>query len=433
MASPARTPDTIADALRYYGERMGLRKRLESAMSLDQPKDQDVGDIAADIALGFTPLQYPQAARDFERARRESDPIGMGLASLAAIPVVGGVSKAAGRLRKMEDVVAARKAAMEAAQINAARPVAEGGLGLHAANTPMERAQAMGFEPDRPLYHGSLHNIERVNLGSGDPGAFVGQGFYMTPSPEDASRNYASVMGPDTLAKIERGLEGTDKDLRRVSRALSEGKLSPARTEVILRETGTGQNLGAVYPLLVKRGKEANMVNPERSAFIEPGQHYDEAAEEYYDTPNAEAWRDAFNVFTEHGVDPPDELYDLHSQGGTLDEIWNTIANSKRLEAYDPETGTPLTSGGLASRFVEALGANTVTHPTEFRNPQLNIAGEHTIALQPKGIVRSRFAAFDPAKINSPDLLAGMAGPTVLAAALMEQQRREKERKEAGF
>jgi hypothetical protein len=40
--------------------------------------------------------------------------------------------------------------------------------------------------------------------------------------------------------------------------------------------------------------------------------------------------------------------------------------------------------------------------------------------------MRSRFAAFDPAKITSPDLLAGVAGPTVLAAALMEQERREK-------
>jgi hypothetical protein len=291
----------------------------------------------------------------------------------------------------------------------------------------------MGYEPKREVYHGSLHDIERVNLGSGDPGAFVGQGFYTTPSAEDASINYASVMGPDTFAKIERGIEGTEKDLRRISRALSENTLSPARTEVVLRETGTGQNLGVVYPLLVKRGREANLVNPERSGFVEPGQIYDEAANEYYDAPNAEAWRDAFNVFQEYGVQPPDELYDLYSGGGSLDDVWNAVANSKGFQAYDPDTGTPLTSGGLASRVVEALGANTVTHPTDFRNPQLNIAGEHTIALQPKGIVRSRFAAFDPAKAGSPDLLAGVAGPTVLAAALMEQERRKKERQEKGL
>lgn len=425
--------EQVAAALKYLGDKANLRQRFERATSLEQPQDADAADIAVDIAAGFTPLQYPQAARDFERARRESDPLGMGLATLAAVPVVGGVAKVASKARKGMDIAAERAEALRIAQQNAAKPVNEGGLGLRPDNTPMERAEAMGYEPKREVYHGSLHDIERVNLGSGDPGAFVGQGFYMTPSAEDASINYASVMGPDTFAKIERGIEGTEKDLQRISRALSENTLSPARTEVVLRETGTGQNLGVVYPLLVKRGREANLVNPERSGFVEPGQIYDEAADEYYDAPNAEAWRDAFNVFQEYGVQPPDELYDLYSQGGSLDDIWNAVANSKGFQAYDPDTGTPLTSGGLASRVVEALGANTVTHPTDFRNPQLNIAGEHTIALQPKGIVRSRFAAFDPAKAGSPDLLAGVAGPTVLAAALMEQERRKKERQEKGL
>jgi len=425
--------ENVAAALKYLQDKADLRRRYKRLTSLEQPQDADAADVAVDIAAGFTPLQYPQAARDFERARREGDPLGMGLATLAAIPVVGGVAKVASKARKGVDIAAERAEALLTAQRNAAKPISEGGLGLRPDNTPMERAEAMGYEPKREDYHGSLHDIERVNLGSGDPGAFVGQGFYTTPSAEDASINYASVMGPDTFAKIERGIEGTEKDLRRISRALSENTLSPARTEVVLRETGTGQNLGVVYPLLVKRGREANLVNPERSAFVEPGQIYDEAADEYYDAPNAEAWRDAFNVFQEYGVQPPDELYDLYSQGGSLDDVWNAVANSKGFQAYDPDTGTPLTSGGLASRVVEALGANTVTHPTDFRNPRLNIAGEHTIALQPKGIVRSRFAAFDPAKAGSPDLLAGVAGPTILAAALMEQERREKAKRERGL
>jgi len=326
MASPARTPDTIADALRYYGERMGLRKRLESAMSLDQPKDQDVGDIAADIALGFTPLQYPQAARDFERARRESDPIGMGLASLAAIPVVGGVSKTAGRLRKMEDVVAARKAAMEAAQINAARPVAEGGLGLHAANTPMERAQAMGFEP---AYHGTNKEVEQIDLSKAgemtkNPNAPLG--FWMTPNTQEASR-YANFY-------IDRP-EGAN-----------------------------------VMPLMVRKGQK-------------------------YPISYTELNNIAMSVFKGPGSTPK-ERYELGRKSA------KKLREKLRGENYDTA--------------VMAEGKPT----------------EEIIALDP-ATVRSRFAAFDPAKINSPDLLAGMAGPTVLAAALMEQQRREKERKEAGL
>jgi len=94
-------PSRVAAALRYL-EDMGQR-----LTSLDAPRDESVADIAADIALGFTPLQYPQAARDFERARRENDPLGMGLATLAAIPVVGGVAKAAGKARKGSDIAEA--------------------------------------------------------------------------------------------------------------------------------------------------------------------------------------------------------------------------------------------------------------------------------------------------------------------------------------
>lgn len=333
------------------------------------------------------------------------------------------------RASTMPDIAAERAEAFRIAQQNAAKPASEGGLGLPPMNTPEQRAAAMGFMPDSPLYHGSLYDIQKVNLGRGDPGAFVGQGFYTTPSPEDASINYASIYGPDTKAKIERGIEESEKDLRRIYSSLQDETLSPARAEVLLRETGTGENLGAVYPLLVRRGQEANMVERGKSAYISPGEVFDEAAEEYLPTENSGAWQDAFNVFREYGVDPPDELYELSTQGGTLDEIWDAVANSRGLQAYDPDTGMQVTSGGLATEVVKALGANTVTHPTEFRNQALNIAGQHTIALQPTGIVRSRFAAFDPARITSPDLLAGVAGPTVLAAALMEQERREKERK----
>jgi hypothetical protein len=427
--------EQVAAALRYLGDKADLKRRYERMVSLDQPQDADVADVAIDIAAGFTPLQYPQAARDFTRAKRENDPLGMGLATLAAVPVVGGVARVAGKARKA-DIAAERAEALLTAQRNAAKPVSEGGLGLRPDNTPIERAAAMGFEPDNPLYHGSLHDIERVNLGKGDPGAFVGQGFYTTPSPEDASLNYASIYGPDTKAKIERGLEdaeGVDRRYWRIGKALEEQTLSPERAEMVVRGTKAGQNLGTVYPLLMKRGKEANLVQPERSAFIEAGEKYDEAADEYFPTENANAWADAFNVLREHGVDPPDELYSYMQEGGTLDDIWRAIGERKSLFATDPDSGNSVTSGGLASKFVEALGANTVTHPTEFRNQALNIAGQHTVALQPTGIVRSKFAAFDPAKLTSPDLLAGVAGPTVLAAALMEQERRKKEREKGSL
>jgi GNAT superfamily N-acetyltransferase len=131
MASPK--PSRIAAALQYldnlrrqiastqgmavpdeYGQRFGapgepvpsmnqvgqsVRGAAERMTSLNAPEAQSAGDTALDIAAGFTPLQYPQAYRDFERSRRTGDKLGMGLATLAAVPFVGGLSKAAGEAR----------------------------------------------------------------------------------------------------------------------------------------------------------------------------------------------------------------------------------------------------------------------------------------------------------------------------------------------
>lgn len=86
MASPARTPDTIADALRLYGEKMNLRKRLERTLSLD-PQSEDAGDVAINIASGFIPgISQGMALRDMERARRANDQTGVALAATGLIP-----------------------------------------------------------------------------------------------------------------------------------------------------------------------------------------------------------------------------------------------------------------------------------------------------------------------------------------------------------
>ena len=78
-----------------------LRNRARRFVSLDTPQDADLGDTAIDIAAGFVPgVGQAQAGRDFERARREGDRLGMGLAAAGMIPVVGGVAGAANRARK---------------------------------------------------------------------------------------------------------------------------------------------------------------------------------------------------------------------------------------------------------------------------------------------------------------------------------------------
>lgn len=83
-----------------------LRRRARNLVSLDSPVDSDLADFGADIALGFVPVVgTAQAGRDFERARREDDTLGMVLSAAAGVPVVGGVAKAANKGRKAKATV----------------------------------------------------------------------------------------------------------------------------------------------------------------------------------------------------------------------------------------------------------------------------------------------------------------------------------------
>lgn len=83
----------------------GLINSMRKMFSLDTPKDMTAGETVADIAAGFVPgLGTAQAARDFERARREGDKLGMGLAGVGMIPVVGGMTKVAKAATKVPDV-----------------------------------------------------------------------------------------------------------------------------------------------------------------------------------------------------------------------------------------------------------------------------------------------------------------------------------------
>lgn len=51
------------------------------------------------------------------------------------------------------------------AQKNAALPVEQGGLGLNIDNTAMERARALGFDVDNPVYHGTQKSFDKFNDG----------------------------------------------------------------------------------------------------------------------------------------------------------------------------------------------------------------------------------------------------------------------------
>jgi len=95
------------------------------------------------------------------------------------------------------------------ARINAAKPISEGGLGLHPENTAMERAKALGFDVNQKWLHGSAKRgyVDTTDIDSFDS-AKIGDsynaddsGFFMTNSPKEA--NYYASSDKDYYNKGE--------------------------------------------------------------------------------------------------------------------------------------------------------------------------------------------------------------------------------------
>ncbi len=111
----------MAAALRHVEEKAQLRRRLEKMVSLNEPQNADAIDVVADVGAGFVPgLGQAQAVRDFERARREGDAVGMGLSTLAGAPLIGGVAKAANVARKAGKLQDIAEGAMQAGRMSPA-------------------------------------------------------------------------------------------------------------------------------------------------------------------------------------------------------------------------------------------------------------------------------------------------------------------------
>jgi len=81
------------------------------------------------------------------------------------------------------------------AQRNAALPVEKGGLGLPADNTAMDRARAMGFDVDNPVYHGTGANIDAFDPKLLKETSQYMKGVFTTDKPDIAS-NYGDTVYP---------------------------------------------------------------------------------------------------------------------------------------------------------------------------------------------------------------------------------------------
>ena len=104
------------------------------------------------------------------------------------------------------------------AQKHAALPVEKGGLGLPPNNTAMDRAKAMGFDVNNPVYHGTNADIHEFDLGLSGTASGVeqyGSGIYTTTSPSLASGYAKPNKGGDNvmplLVKLQNPINASDK------------------------------------------------------------------------------------------------------------------------------------------------------------------------------------------------------------------------------
>ena len=72
------------------------------------------------------------------------------------------------------------------AQQNAALPISQGGLGLPPNNTAMDRARALGFDVDNPMYHGTGADFDAFSK-KHNSGKTTGSGMFFTDNPSLAA------------------------------------------------------------------------------------------------------------------------------------------------------------------------------------------------------------------------------------------------------
>lgn len=174
---------SLADLLAYS---QNLAKKYTS---LDTPQDQTLGETLGDVAIGFAPVVgTAQGARDFERARRENDYLGMGLSAASMIPIVGGVVKA-GRT--------ATKASKIAEALERVIPEAERATNLEKFMVGASPEMLTAEGKAKTLYTATPKDITEFDTLAGK-GKTHGTGTWMFDTPEHAN-TYALGSGANLM------------------------------------------------------------------------------------------------------------------------------------------------------------------------------------------------------------------------------------------
>jgi len=287
------------------------------------------------------------------------------------------LSQFQGSIKPTGLINAPQQAALDLAQKNAALPVKQGGLGLPPDNTPMDRAKAMGFNLENPVYHGTNANIQSMNVQG--KGKTAGAGAFVTNNPIIAETYVSGIGTPggnimplvlkdkDLLKTNARGRNWADIDTNLLSIKQKNKKYS-------LEDVGLDRNSGTTTDEL---GMIANDLG-EKGIVI---QNVKDAG------PNSHVYRAKEYLQKKYGVYP--------------NENWSNISDKQWKESQN---------------YLEKLYKSQKSNITSIQDPSL---------------LRSRFAAFDPARVNESDLLAagvplGLLGTAQQTVNLPEKKKSKK-------
>lgn len=332
----------------------GLAGLLESTGIPQTTQRMAYGEPLTNIGRANVPLLKPETAE----------------AMINVAPLMPAVGRLASRAVKateglpvgmsIRSVKAPQQAALDLAQQRAALPVSEGGLGLPANNTPMDRARAMGFET--PALHGS----GTPNINAFDPnlvGTKAGNAFdnymWFTSNPESAS-GYA--LNTDQFALIPE-VKALNSQISQIGKDISNAY--------------TNKNMDKVGELR----KELNAIMKQKS--------------------------DIYKDF---------EMGRYVSEGST---IYPVLLKTNQFMPYEAGGKNWMKANRPAIEESQSRGFQGVEIRNVKDNPNPSVGSliADTYATENPDLIRSRFAAFDPFRKDVATATAmGVALPDLLAA-----------------
>jgi hypothetical protein len=250
-------------------------------------------------------------------------------------------------------------------------------LGLPPDNTAMDRAKAMGFNVENPVYHGTNYDIQRMNVQG--KGKTSGAGAFLTNNPIVAETYVSGIGTPggnimplllkdkDLLTTNARGKNWNDIYTNQLSVRQGNKKYTLDDLELDKNSATTTDELGMIAGNLGKKGiviKNVKDVGMNSHIF---------RAKEY--------------LKEKYGVYP--------------NEDWSNISGKQFDEARN---------------YLDKLYKSQKSDVTAVQDPTL---------------LRSRFAAFDPARANESDLLAagipiGLLGSTQVELPKKQEKKPKK-------